>query len=366
MGGRKQFCGYGTSFEAKRWLSLDTCGILGISISAGIHIYSLGVIWLKLLTALVPTIVFYTCYIPAFLLALVSLFMASTTDPGAVPLGARPLVTLRRGSSIEDADSTARRGMRRCNKCRDNYKPPRAHHDSVTGRCIIKFDHYCPWINNAVGALNHKFFSLFLFYTASTCLLSILLLFLQMIQCGYVYSDEDENADINNSGDSEAPGRDLQAKYVHAECNDFFGNHLLISLTIVSVVFFVFTIVMGCEQLEAIETGQSKIARMKMRVGQAGTEFATVTQEFNEMFGGSTTSMALHWFLPTPVRFPTSMKKVVLAYEWDPTNTVPYQEEENNQELTVVQEGHFVNSGKINRSPVVSRSNSISSAGNIV
>jgi len=34
---------------------------------------------------------------------------------------------------------TASRFIRRCRKCNDNYKPPRAHHDSVTGRCIVKW-----------------------------------------------------------------------------------------------------------------------------------------------------------------------------------------------------------------------------------
>ena len=49
-----------------------------------------------------------------------------------------------------------RRGVRRCGKCDDNYKPGRAHHDSVTGRCVVKMDHFCPWVGNAVGIMNHK------------------------------------------------------------------------------------------------------------------------------------------------------------------------------------------------------------------
>lgn len=91
--------------------------------------------------------------------------MASTTDPGAVPLGASPLQSnLDAGEDesviIERDDLRGglrrRRGIRRCRKCNDNYKPGRAHHDSVTGRCIIKMDHFCPWVGNAVGIMNHK------------------------------------------------------------------------------------------------------------------------------------------------------------------------------------------------------------------
>ena len=56
-----------------------------------------------------------------------------------------------------------------CRKC-VSWKPVRAHHCSVSGRCVLKLDHYCLWIVNAVGLLNHKFFLLFLFYTTLACL----------------------------------------------------------------------------------------------------------------------------------------------------------------------------------------------------
>lgn len=45
-------------------------------------------------------------------------------------------------NNTSSSPSKRRRGIRRCRKCNDNYKPPRAHHDSVTGRCIVKFDHF--------------------------------------------------------------------------------------------------------------------------------------------------------------------------------------------------------------------------------
>jgi len=81
------------------------------------------------------------------------------------------------------------------------------------------------------------------------------------------------------------------------------------------------------EQIEAIKTNASKIARMKMRVGQAGTELSRVTEEFNEMFGGDSNQVAIHWFIPIPIEFPNGMKKAVLGYEWDGTfDAVPYQE----------------------------------------
>lgn len=53
---------------------------------------------------------------------------------------------------------------RYCKKCRA-WKPPRAHHCSVSGRCVLKMDHYCIWMVNTIGLLNYKAFVLFLLYT---------------------------------------------------------------------------------------------------------------------------------------------------------------------------------------------------------
>ncbi|EEC47823.1 predicted protein [Phaeodactylum tricornutum CCAP 1055/1] len=353
MAGRNDVCGLvGTSFTAKRWLSLDICGFLGITLSWGVHAYALYVLGAYTIeNSLASTVVFFSLYIPIALLALSSLYMAWTTDPGAVPLGARPLTIVRRANS--GALSTARsqaRGTRRCPKCHDNYKPPRAHHDSVTGRCVVKFDHFCPWVGNAVGAMNHKYFCLFLLYTCLACLTSLLLLLLRVIHCGYVRVIEEHEGGGASSSTGQTSSHeealpaepekffrplhrfldeDNDTEFLFAECNDFYSSHWVLGLVIVSLVFLVFTCSMGCEQMEAIETGQSKIARMKMRVGQTGTEFSRVTEGFNEMFGGSSPRVAWHWFNPWQgVRYPRGMEKVVLGYDWDVTFTAtPYQED---------------------------------------
>eukprot|EP00977_Amphora_coffeiformis_P026324 scaffold25556_cov137-Amphora_coffeaeformis.AAC.2 len=162
MPGRKDLCGaVGTSFHAKQWLSLDACGLFGVSFSWFVHFYALIVCGALLISdSLVATSIYFALYVPTSFLAMASLYRAWTTDPGAVPMGARPLTLVRRastqslsGNKSGDNNKTTtpgepprrRRAVRRCHKCEDNYKPPRAHHDSVTGRCIVKFDHFCPW-----------------------------------------------------------------------------------------------------------------------------------------------------------------------------------------------------------------------------
>jgi hypothetical protein len=48
-----------------------------------------------------------------------------------------------------------------CVSCRI-VRPLRAKHCSVTDRCIEVYDHYCPWVGNAIGKGNRHFFLAFL------------------------------------------------------------------------------------------------------------------------------------------------------------------------------------------------------------
>lgn len=50
-----------------------------------------------------------------------------------------------------------------CFQCR-TVKPERAHHCSTCGRCWLKMEHHCRWVDNCVSYGNHKFFFMFLVY----------------------------------------------------------------------------------------------------------------------------------------------------------------------------------------------------------
>lgn len=53
--------------------------------------------------------------------------------------------------------------QRICKHC-CQVKPPRAYHCSICRKCVIKMEHHCPWINNCVGVMNHKFYLLFCWF----------------------------------------------------------------------------------------------------------------------------------------------------------------------------------------------------------
>lgn len=51
-----------------------------------------------------------------------------------------------------------------CSVC-CNWKPDRSHHCSDVGRCVMKLDHFCPWVGGVVAENNFKFFIQFNAFT---------------------------------------------------------------------------------------------------------------------------------------------------------------------------------------------------------
>jgi len=160
----------GTHESACCWITTaDSCGIVCASL-----------VWLSILYAAAVTLVvvvdgelaYYNAIIILFLVFMALWSHARTMfgDPGAVPRKAHPLP--------KDAEAI----ISMCGRC-DGYKPPGSHHDRTSNRCISRMDHFCPWMNNPIGAKNQKNFFLFLIYTDLAAIYMYIVLCLHLIDC---------------------------------------------------------------------------------------------------------------------------------------------------------------------------------------
>eukprot|EP01104_Vermistella_antarctica_P015375 TRINITY_DN5035_c0_g1_i1.p1 TRINITY_DN5035_c0_g1~~TRINITY_DN5035_c0_g1_i1.p1 ORF type:complete len:381 (-),score=55.57 TRINITY_DN5035_c0_g1_i1:17-1021(-) len=157
-------------------------------------------------------------------------------------------------------------GVRVCHHCKVP-KPDRCHHCRICGRCILKMDHHCPWINNCVGYGNYKFFLLFLFYT---CLLG------QFVTATLI------PAMITYDYDKD-PFLHLQI-FLLLACAVFFGG--LLTIFLVTHMKFVF------RNLSTIEQYEKK--RKVIRGGNVSIYHQGIRENIEQVFGPSIPL----WFLP--------------------------------------------------------------------
>ncbi|XP_016403274.1 probable palmitoyltransferase ZDHHC12, partial [Sinocyclocheilus rhinocerous] len=110
--------------------------------------------------ALVQPVVFSS----VVLLSVLLYFTVSLMDPGFVLSDSDT-----RGTSVDSNEELEKMipqdhsslKQRRCGYC-FKLQPMRARHCKTCKRCVRRFDHHCPWIDNCVGERNHKWFLLYL------------------------------------------------------------------------------------------------------------------------------------------------------------------------------------------------------------
>eukprot|EP00438_Fugacium_kawagutii_P010249 Skav214703 [mRNA] locus=scaffold331:60515:75755:+ [translate_table: standard] len=112
---------------------------------------------------------------PSKALALIAYLRAFATGPGQVPLSWHEFVK-EVGPALPVVPSTARWAPGKATYCRKCSipRPERAHHCNVSGFCVLRMDHYCPWINNCVGLGNYKFFLQLVIYGTICSFIGIL------------------------------------------------------------------------------------------------------------------------------------------------------------------------------------------------
>ena len=179
---------WGVGGRCERGCSLVTPGIV-----VGLVAYGLGVVGAGAVLAPWPGDVWVPVQVlPGMLvgglaaLTLAALGRTVFTDPGTPPPAARwlelpayrgrPLEAPSRAPAARETSPPrllrAQRAVRWCRHCQ-THKPDRTHHCRVTHQCVLRFDHYCPWVSQPVGWHNHKYFFLFTFWCAWLCAVAL-------------------------------------------------------------------------------------------------------------------------------------------------------------------------------------------------
>ena len=298
---RRNFLGTGP-FD-KHWLNIDCCGLFCAMFTYFLHAYAIHVVtnilippWMSEIDEATGVrhlttagVVNETLFIAIAAMACLSHFVAMTTDPGAVPPDAKPLLDM---PDEEETLVTKPKQRRLCRRCRA-FKPPRAHHCSVCGRCVIKMDHHCPWVNNCVGIGNHKYFLLFVFYTFVSCVYSMTLIIVRFSTCTHAGA---------------------RGRHRHATCLDQPTQLLsILGLLVEGLLFGMFTSCMMFDQTDVIFSKMTHIDRLKG--ADVGGSLAGVTEVFGVGKRGADTRFRPDWLSPLhKVCFPASVQDEVMGF----------------------------------------------------
>lgn len=199
-----------------------------------------------------------------------------TTNPGVVPSDASPMEW---GCSLH---AMGEGKVPMCRHCK-RPKPPRSHHCSTCGVCVLKMDHHCPWVNTCVGQHNQKFFIQFCVYTCLLCLNMLVQIFSYFCE------------DPKDKGDKQTKQR--VAKDVLSQL-----------ILIVAIAFGVFTAVMAYTQITMVAEDTTTIEGMQchkeeprsggLQALKINAQYSRVREGFRKVFGHKP---SFHWFVPTNV-----------------------------------------------------------------
>ena len=148
-----------------------------------------------------------TGYACVWALAVASALAVVRTPPGHIPLwlySREPGDQAYFHNVLQAVEKKLDGSLRFCRKC-GAFKPDLAHHSKELGLCILTYQHWDLWANNAIGFYNHKTYLLTLGYSAFAHLLGAILLLPGVIR-----------AEI---GLSELPGRTILAVWHGGEAS---------------------------------------------------------------------------------------------------------------------------------------------------
>lgn len=164
---------------ANRWLSLGTAA----GITALVMLYINACVLCASLAEPTPAHIAAAYLVVASAgLGLFFMYRTAMRDPGVLRVGLEG----RRASSSSSSSSVASEAASRmdlpalwagnwgalCVTCK-LVRPLGSKHCAVLNKCVARFDHFCPWVGNTVGKLNHRDFAAFLLLESIALIISV-------------------------------------------------------------------------------------------------------------------------------------------------------------------------------------------------
>lgn len=118
-------------------------------------IFSYALVWIFIASdASLPTWLVYKTHV-MFFLSMITFLFCWMKDPGY----------LKKDPDIDFSKLIERFDPNHlCPEC-EVIRTERSRHCNICNRCVERFDHHCPWINNCVGARNHGIFYFYIIFT---------------------------------------------------------------------------------------------------------------------------------------------------------------------------------------------------------
>ncbi|KAL0229819.1 hypothetical protein PCE1_003383 [Barthelona sp. PCE] len=175
--------------------------------------------------------------------------------------------------------------IRYCTKC-CAWKPDRSHHCSVCNRCVMWYDHHCPYIAACVGAKNRKFFVQFLIYQTVVLIVSDII---------FLYGIFD-HVDVKNQ------------MFASSAAFLFFTG----VMTVVLIPFMVYHTLLVVKNMSSIEYGEWQAIPKDYRKDHQHTFDLGKGGNFRHVFG----EKWYQWFIPTHHGTPFAKKNSSAGIIW--------------------------------------------------
>jgi len=146
-------------FESHRWLTVACSQLLIFFLSTSTflnYLIFLEPVDPKTNTRSYLELIFYAII---YLQVQINFFATMLKSPGIVPKNWRP----EPENQCEYYNEDLKKYLEYCQTC-ECFKPPRSHHCKTLNKCVLKYDHYCPWVGNSIGHRNQSSFVRFLFW----------------------------------------------------------------------------------------------------------------------------------------------------------------------------------------------------------